>query len=90
MNKKQLIDSMAEKSGLKQTECGKALDAFLDTVTDALKDGDGVALIGFGSFAVKDRPAREGVNPATGKKIQIAAKKVVKFKSGSALDGAIQ
>lgn len=85
MNKKQLIEAMAKKSGLSLTDSGKALDSFIGSVSDALKTGDTVSLIGFGSLCVKDKAAREGVNPATGKKIKIPAKKVVKFKAGSAL-----
>lgn len=90
MNKKQLIDAMAKKAGLTLTDTGKALDAFISSVGDALKAGDSVALIGFGSMSVKQKAAREGVNPATGAKIKIPAKKVVKFKAGSALESSVQ
>lgn len=89
MNKAQLIDAMAEKSGLSKAEAKKALDAFIEATTDALKSGDRVALIGFGSFAISERGARTGRNPQTGKEIQIPAKKVVKFKAGAELADAV-
>ncbi|VAW13791.1 DNA-binding protein HU-beta [hydrothermal vent metagenome] len=89
MNKAQLIDAMAEKAGLTKADAKKALDAFVSTTTDALKAGDRVALIGFGSYSVSERSARTGRNPQTGKEITIAAKKVVKFKAGAELANAI-
>ncbi|MDR2910712.1 MAG: HU family DNA-binding protein [Bacteroidales bacterium] len=89
MNKAQLIDAMAAGAGLTKTDAKKALDAFVSATTDALKSGDRVALIGFGSFFVSERSARTGRNPQTGKEIKIAAKKVVKFKSGSELSDSI-
>ncbi len=89
MNKAQLIEAMAEKAGLSKADAKKALDAFVDTTTDALKGGDRVALIGFGSFAISERGARTGRNPQTGKEIQIPAKKVVKFKAGAELADAV-
>jgi len=85
MNKAELIDSMASKAGLSKADAKRALDAFVDSTTGALKKGDRVALVGFGSFAVSKRNARTGRNPQTGKPITIAAKKVVKFKAGSEL-----
>jgi len=85
MNKSQLIDSMAEKSGLSKADSKKALEAFIDSTSDALKGGDKLSLVGFGSFTVNQRNARTGRNPQTGKEIKIAAKKVVKFKPGSEL-----
>jgi DNA-binding protein HU-beta len=85
MNKAQLIDAMAAGAGLTKADAKKALDAFVSATTDALKGGDRVALIGFGSFSVTERSARTGRNPQTGKEIQIAAKKVVKFKAGAEL-----
>jgi len=85
MNKAQLIDAMAAGAGLTKVDAKKALDAFVAATTDALKGGDRVALIGFGSFSVSERSARTGRNPQTGKEIQIAAKKVVKFKAGAEL-----
>jgi len=89
MNKAQLIDSMAEKSGLTKADAKKALDAFVGATTDALKGGDRVALVGFGSFAVSERGARTGRNPQTGKEIKIAAKKVVRFKAGADLSDSV-
>ena len=85
MNKTQLIDAMAEKSGLSKADSKKALEAFIGATTDSLKGGDRVALVGFGSFSVNERAARTGRNPKTGEAIRIAAKKVVKFKAGSEL-----
>jgi DNA-binding protein HU-beta len=90
MNKKELIGAMAKETKLTLTDAGKALEAFVNSVQTALKNGEDVSLIGFGSFSVKKKAAREGVNPATGKKIKIAAKKVVKFKAGSALSKLVQ
>lgn len=89
MNKAQLIDAMAEKAGLSKADAKKALDAFIDTTTDALKGGDRVALVGFGSFSISERGARTGRNPQTGKEITIPAKKVVKFKAGAELADAV-
>lgn len=85
MNKAQLIDAIAEKAGLTKAESKKALEAFIETVGEALKNGDKVALIGFGSFSVSERSERSGRNPQTGKAITIPAKKVVKFKAGAEL-----
>ena len=89
MNKAQLIDAMAANAGLTKADAKKALDAFVNATTGALKGGDRVALIGFGSFAVSERSARTGRNPQTGKEIKIAAKKVVKFKPGADLADAV-
>ena len=85
MNKSQLVDVMAKDAGISKSAAKKALESFLDNVQGALKGGDKVALIGFGTFSVQTRKAREGRNPATGKTIKIPAKKVVKFKAGSDL-----
>ena len=85
MNKAELIDAMAAGANLSKADAKKALDAFVDATTGALKGGDRVALVGFGSFSVSERAARVGRNPQTGKEIQIAAKKVVKFKAGADL-----
>ncbi len=90
MNKAQLIDAMAEKAGLTKADAKKALDAFIDVTTDALKADDRVALVGFGSLSLSKREARTGRNPQTGKPIQIPAKKVVKFKAGAELVSAVQ
>jgi len=89
MNKAQLIDAMAAGAGLTKADAKKALDAFVGATTDALKGGDRVALIGFGSFTVNERAARTGRNPQTGKEITIAAKKVVKFKAGAELADSV-
>lgn len=86
MNKSELICAMAAESGLSKADAKKALDAFISTVTNAMKRGDKVALVGFGTFAVSERSARKGINPATKQFIEIPAKKVVKFKSGAELE----
>ena len=85
MNKSQLIDAMAQDAGISKSAAKKALESFMNNVEGAMKKGDKVSLIGFGTFSVQARKAREGRNPATGKTIQIPAKKVVKFKAGSEL-----
>ena len=85
MNKAQLIDAIAEKAGLTKADSKKALDAFIEATSEALKSGDRIALVGFGSFSVAKRSARTGRNPQTGKEIDIPAKAVVKFKPGSEL-----
>ena len=89
MNKAQLIDAIASDANLTKADAKRALDSFVDTTTAALKKGDRVALVGFGSFSVSKRNARTGRNPQTGKPITIAAKKVVKFKAGADLSGAV-
>ena len=89
MNKAELIDAIASEANLTKADAKRALDAFVKTTTGALKKGDRVALVGFGSFAVSKRNARTGRNPQTGKPITIAAKKVVKFKAGADLSGAV-
>jgi DNA-binding protein HU-beta len=85
MNKGELITAIAENSGLTKAASTKALDAIIAAITASLKKGDRVGLVGFGSFSVAKRAARNGRNPQTGKEIKIAAKKVVKFKAGSEL-----
>jgi len=85
MNKAQLIDAIAADAGITKAQAKKALDSFINNVEKALKKGDKVTLIGFGTFSVQTRKAREGRNPATGAKIKIPAKKIVKFKAGSEL-----
>ncbi len=90
MNKTEFINAISEKAGLSKVDSKKAVDAFAEVVTEALKSGDKVALIGFGTFSVKETKEREGINPATKAKITIAAKKVAKFKAGSELDNAIK
>lgn len=90
MNKSELIDKIAAGSGLTKVDAKKALDATTEAVKDALAAGDKVALVGFGTISVGERPAREGINPATREKIQIPAKKVVKFKAGAELEASVQ
>jgi DNA-binding protein HU-beta len=89
MNKAQLIDAIAAEAKITKADAKKALDAFIKTTGNALKKGDRVALVGFGSFSVAKRNARTGRNPQTGKPINIKAKKVVKFKAGSELGGKV-
>ena len=89
MNKAQLIDAIAEKAGLTKADSKKALDAFIEATSEALKSGDRIALVGFGSFSVAKRSARTGRNPQTGKEISIPAKSTVKFKPGSELADSI-
>ena len=90
MNKTELIAKIAETAGLSKVDAKKALDAAVEAVKDALVAGDKVQLVGFGTFAVKEQPAREGINPATKAKIKIAAKKVAKFKVGAELAEAVK
>ena len=85
MNKAELIDAIAKDAKLTKVDAGKALDAITDSITKALKKSDRVSLVGFGSFSVAKRAARNGRNPQTGKAIKIAAKKVAKFKAGAEL-----
>jgi|TARA_B110000305_G_scaffold242106_1_gene319959 DNA-binding protein HU-beta len=89
VNKSELIDVIATDAGLSKADAGKALDATLSAVTGALKGGDSVSLVGFGTFQVKDRAARSGRNPQTGATIQIKAAKVPGFKAGKALKDAV-
>ena len=84
MYKTDLVNAVAA-AGLTKVDSKKAVDAVLDAIADALKEGDKVALLGFGTFSISERPARTGINPATKEKIQIAAKKVIKFKPGAEL-----
>ncbi len=90
MNKSELIEVIASKSGLTKKDAGEALGAFTATVTQTLAKKETVALIGFGTFSTSLRAAREGVNPATGAKIKIAATTVAKFKVGSKLKEAVK
>lgn len=89
MNKAELIEAIASEAGLSKADAKKALDAFVNTTTHALKKGDRVALVGFGSFSVSERAARKGRNPQTGKEINIKAKKVVRFKAGAELSDKV-
>ena len=90
MNKIELINAVAETSGLTKKDSEVALNAILDTIQNAMKSGDKVQLVGFGSFEVKERAARTGKNPATGATIEIPAPKAPAFKAGKALKDAIQ
>lgn len=90
MNKAELISAIAAESGLNKADSKKALEAFVASVTKALKSGDKVSLIGFGTFAVSERAERTGINPSTKVAITIPAKKVVKFKAGAELAGTIE
>ncbi|KJG13710.1 transcriptional regulator HU subunit alpha [Photobacterium iliopiscarium] len=89
MNKTQLVDKIAESADISKASAGRALDAFIETVTETLTSGDQVALVGFGTFSVRERAARTGRNPQTGAEIQIAAAKVPGFKPGKALKDSV-
>ena len=89
MNKTELIDKIAAGAGISKADSKKALDATVNALKEALIAGDKIQLVGFGTFSVNERPAREGINPATKEKITIAAKKVVKFKAGAELSSAL-
>lgn len=89
MNKTDLINAVAEESGLSKTDAKKAIDAVVKGITDALTAGKKVSLLGFGTFSVGERTARTGINPATKEAISIKAKKVAKFKAGTELSEAI-
>ncbi|MBT8256711.1 MAG: HU family DNA-binding protein [Bacteroidia bacterium] len=89
MNKSDLIDGMASEAGITKAAAKKALESFLGNVEKSLKRGNRVSLVGFGSWSVSRRAAREGRNPQTGKTIRIAAKNVVKFKAGSDLSSSV-
>lgn len=89
MNKSELIDRIAEKADLSKADAGRALDAVVEGITAALKEGDQVALVGFGTFVAKERAARTGRNPQTGAEIKIAAARVPAFKAGKALKDAL-
>jgi DNA-binding protein HU-beta len=89
MNKTELIDKIAASAGLSKADSKKALDATVEAIKAALVAGDKIQLVGFGTFAVSERPARQGINPATKQKITIAAKKVAKFKAGAELADAV-
>lgn len=86
MNKSELVSAIAAASGLTKADSAKALDATIATITQCMKEGDKVTLVGFGTFSVAERAARQGINPATKEAIQIPAKKIVKFKPGSELE----
>jgi DNA-binding protein HU-beta len=90
VTKSEFVDQVASRAGLNRNQASAAVDAALDTIQDALERGSEVTFSGFGKFSVTDRNARQGVNPATGEKIQIAATKAPKFTAGSALKKAVK
>jgi len=89
VNKAELIDAIAASADIPKAAAGRALDAMVSSVTDALKQDDQVVLVGFGTFSVKDRAARTGRNPRTGEPIEIKAAKIPSFKAGKALKDAV-
>ena len=90
MTKAEFIDRVAERSGLSKREATKAVDAFLESVTEALKNGESVSFTGFGKFSAQQRNERQGVNPRTGEKVTIAAATVPRFSPGSSLKSALR
>jgi len=90
VGKSEFVSAVAEKADLNKTQAAAAVDAFIEAVTDALKKGEEVQFTGFGKFSVQHRAAREGINPQTKEKIQIAASKVPKFSAGSQLKAAVK
>ena len=90
MTKQEFIAKIADRSGLSNRDAAKAVDAFMETVTDALKTGDSINFTGFGKFSAADRAARQGVNPRTGERVEIAATRVPKFSAGSQLKAAVK
>jgi DNA-binding protein HU-beta len=90
VTKQEFVDQVADRAGLSKKDAGDAVDAFLNTVEDALKRGSEVSFSGFGKFTVSQRSAREGRNPATGEKIQIAASRVPRFSAGAGLKKAVK
>ncbi len=90
MNKSELVDAMASEAKITKADASRALEAFMNATTKSLKKGDRVALVGFGTFSVAKRAARNGRNPQTGKPIKIAAKKVAKFKAGAELANKVR
>ncbi|MBA3331248.1 MAG: HU family DNA-binding protein [Actinobacteria bacterium] len=91
MTKQEFVDRVAQKSGLQRRDAAKAVEAFLESVTDTLTKGDSVTFTGFGKFSTAHRAAREGVNPRSpGEKVQIAAANVPKFSAGSSLKAAVK
>lgn len=90
MNKAELINAISNESGLNKTDSKKAVEAFVSVVTKALKEGDKISLVGFGTFSVGERAERSGINPSTKEAITIPAKKVAKFKAGAELTEAIK
>lgn len=90
MNKTELVNAIADKANLSKVDAKAALDATLGAISDALAKGDKVAILGFGTFAVTEKGARTGINPRTKEKIEIAARKSIKFKAGADLDNKVK
>ena len=90
MTKQELVDKIADKSQLNKRDAAKAVDAFIDTITETLRGGGDVSFTGFGKFSTSNRAARQGVNPRTGERVQIAASRVPKFSAGSQLKAAVK
>jgi DNA-binding protein HU-beta len=89
MNRKELIDALADKTGSSKADADRNIGALIEIISGALKKGDNVALVGFGTFEVRKRAARTGRNPATGETLKIKASKVPAFKAGAALKAAV-
>ncbi len=90
MTKQEFVDAVADRADMSKRDAGVAVDAVLDTITDALKQRDSITFTGFGKFSTSDRAARMGVNPRTGARVPIAATTVPKFSAGSALKSAVK
>ena len=90
MNKTELVNAIAEKAGLSKADAKGALDATLEAIAGALAEGDKITLVGFGTFAVVEKDARMGINPRTKEKVEIPARKVVKFKAGAELAAKVK
>ena len=90
MTKQEFIKRVAERTQLTERDAGKAVDAFMETVTETLKKGDSISFTGFGKFSASQRAARQGVNPRTGERVEIAATTVPKFSAGSQLKAALK
>ena len=90
MNKTELVDAMADSADISKAAAARALDGMIDTITNALRDGDHISIVGFGSFSVRERAARMGRNPQTGAEIQIKASRNPVFKAGKALKDAVR
>ena len=89
MKKSEIVDAISEKAGLTKSDASKAYDALIEVFTEELKKGNIISIVGFGTFAVSERAAREGRNPRTGETVQIAARRAVTFKPGAALKEAV-
>ena len=89
MNKTELIEAMADAADISKAAAGRALDGMIDAITQAIKSGDSVSIIGFGTFTLRERAARKGRNPKTGETIEIAASKSPVFKAGKAFKDAV-